>query len=123
MGGSVRAREDAELRDEASKRYLSLPLVERLRAAIALIARASSNEIAGVVTPEDLLIHKMLKLRVDRRRLLQDLADVRSIIQTYEDRLDWVYLRNWLPEHEAVLVESVAKLDDEELMRRILNAP
>src|SRR5262249_12938779 len=32
-----------------------------------------------VVTPEDLLIHKMIKLRSDRRRLLQDLADMRAL--------------------------------------------
>lgn len=42
-----------------------------------------------VVTPEDLLIHKMLKLRTDRRRLLQDLADVRAVVEARGDRLEW----------------------------------
>jgi hypothetical protein len=72
-----------------------------------------------VVTPEDLLIHKLIKLRSDRRRLLQDLADMRALTQAQQSSLDWAYLRRWLPAPEADLLASVSSADDEELARRI----
>jgi hypothetical protein len=83
------------------------------------LARAIPAQIDGVdvrvVTAEDLLIHKMIKLRTDRRRLLQDLADIRSVIEAQADALDRSYLRAWLPPDEAQLLESVGSLDDEAL--------
>jgi predicted nucleotidyltransferase len=91
------------------------------------LARAVSATIDGtdvrVVTAEDLLIHKMIKLRTDRRRLLQDLADIRAVIVARAGELDPAYLKKWLPTDEAELLESVAAVDDEELVRRLLRRP
>lgn len=75
-----------------------------------------------VVSAEDLLIHKLIKLRTDRRRMLQDLADLRAVIQHRYDSLDWSYLQAWLPAHELQLLRSVADTDDEELVRRLLGS-
>ena len=72
-----------------------------------------------VVSAEDLLIHKLIKLRTDRRRLLQDVADLRAVIDA-QPNLDWGYLRAWLPEREAALLSTVASTPDDELMRRLL---
>lgn len=74
----------------------------------------------GVVTPEDLLVHKVVKLRSDRRRLLQDLADIRAILDARGAALDWAYLDRWLPPVEADFLRSVLQLDDETLVRRLL---
>ena len=74
-----------------------------------------------VVTPEDLLVHKMIKLRTDRRRILQDVADLRAVIATQGGALDWDYLRRWLPRSEAALLASVAGSDDEDLVKRLLS--
>lgn len=76
----------ARWRDESLRRHLDRPLGERLRSALSLVlqsktpydreclSRAIPVEFAGVparvVTAEDLLIHKMIKLRHDRRRML-----------------------------------------------------
>ncbi len=85
----------------------------------ALPARIDGTDVR-VVTAEDLLVHKMIKLRTDRRRLLQDLADIRAVIECQMQSLDWVYLHRWLPDAEASLLEAVASSDDETLVRRIL---
>jgi hypothetical protein len=77
---------------------------------------------ARVVTAEDLLIHKMIKLRTDRRRLLQDLADVRAVLQAQAARIDWSYLRNWLPSDESSFLASASSASDEDLVRRLLGA-
>lgn len=83
--------------------------------------RASIGELdLRVVSPEDLLIHKLIKLRTDRRRMLQDLADVRAVIERQADALDWGHLQAWLPPDELELLRSVADADDEELARRLL---
>jgi predicted nucleotidyltransferase len=91
------------------------------------LARAVEVELDGVaarvVTAEDLLIHKMLKLRHDRRRMLQDLADVRAIVDARGDRLDWEYIQRWARPHESVWLEKVAHSTDEELVRRLLGEP
>jgi predicted nucleotidyltransferase len=88
------------------------------------LGRAVPAEIDGVsvrvVTAEDLLIHKLIKLRTDRRRLLQDVADMRAVITEQGDRLDWDYLRRWLPAVEADLLTTVASSTDDELLRRVL---
>jgi hypothetical protein len=78
---------------------------------------------ARVVTAEDLLIHKMIKLRTDRRRLLQDLADVRGVLQAQTAHIDWGYLRKWLPAEESSLLDSVSGASDEELVQRLLLRP
>lgn len=89
------------------------------------LERAVPATIAGVhvrvVTPEDLLIHKMLKLRTDRRRMLQDLADVRSIIEAQGERLDWTHVTRWLDEKGSAFLRSIADATDEELLRRLLH--
>jgi len=90
----------------------------------ACLDRAVAATVDGievrVVTPEDLLIHKMLKLRSDRRRLLQDLADIRAVVDACGDRLEWEHVRRWLPAGEAAFLQAVADTDDEELVRRLL---
>lgn len=72
------------------------------------------------MTAEDLLIHKLIKLRSDRRRLLQDLADIRSVLDARGDAIDWDYLASWLPPEEIDLLRSVSAVDDEALVRRLL---
>jgi hypothetical protein len=88
------------------------------------LARAVNANIEGadarVVTAEDLLIHKMIKLRSDRRRLLQDLADVRAVLQTQASRIDWEYLRKWLPTQESEFLAAASSASDEDLVRRLL---
>jgi predicted nucleotidyltransferase len=85
------------------------------------LRRAIAAEIDGVrvrvVTAEDLLIHKMIKLRRDRRRLLQDLADVRAVVDARGDRLDWEYIRCWARPEESAWLEEVAGCTDEQLVR------
>jgi hypothetical protein len=92
----------------------------------ACLARAVTATVDGaevrVVAAEDLLIHKMIKLRTDRRRLLQDLADVRAVLEAQGQRIDWDHLRRWLPAEEADLLASVAETDDEALLTRLLGA-
>lgn len=88
------------------------------------LARAVATQVDGVdvriVTAEDLLIHKMIKLRSDRRRLLQDLADIRSVVEAQQASLDWAYVKSWIPADEAGLLQSVATMDDDELARAFL---
>ncbi len=90
----------------------------------ACLARAVPTVVDGseirVVSAEDLLIHKLIKLRSDRRRLLQDLADLRAVVECQSDHLDWGYLRRWLPEEDARLLSEVSSTPDDELVRRIL---
>lgn len=88
------------------------------------LARAIATQIDGidvrVVTAEDLLVHKMIKLRSDRRRLFQDLADIRAVVEAQAAALDRRYIREWLPHQEADLLDSVATIDDEALAGRFL---
>ncbi|MGH2726408.1 MAG: nucleotidyltransferase family protein [Actinomycetota bacterium] len=87
------------------------------------LRRAIPVEIGGVtvrvVTAEDLLLHKMIKLRHDRRRLLQDLADIRAVVGACRDQLDWSYIRRWAREEESAWLEGVADSTDEDLVRRL----
>lgn len=89
----------------------------------ACLQRSERFEVEGtpirVVRPEDLLVHKLVKVRTDRRRLLQDLADVRAILHAQAGRLDWTYLDRWLPVAEAALLREAPSLDDEALVRRV----
>jgi len=88
------------------------------------LRRAVSVEASGVrvrvVTPEDLLVHKMRKLRTDRRRILQDVADLRALLTARGDAVDWTYVRRWVDRKEADLLESLRTLDDENVLRRLL---
>ena len=88
------------------------------------LQRAAQVEVLGtkvkVVTPEDLLIHKALKLRTDRRRILQDVADLRSLLAARGASIDWAYLKQWLRPAEADLLTSLLTLDDEAVLRRLL---
>jgi hypothetical protein len=90
----------------------------------ACLGRAIPVDVDGVtvrvVAPEDLLIHKLIKLRTDRRRLLQDLADIRAVIDARAGDLDWSHLDTWLPRGEAQLLRDVASIGDDELVRRML---
>ncbi len=88
------------------------------------LARAVNVALAGaslrVVTAEDLLIHKLIKLRTDRRRILQDLADIRAVVVARGSGLDHAYLASWLSADDAALLAAVENLDDEALVQRIL---
>jgi hypothetical protein len=72
-----------------------------------------------VVTPEDLIIHKLHKLKDDRRKLLQDAADLRLLATTLGPRLDLDYLRKWLEPSDAELASQLATLDEAELVRQL----
>jgi hypothetical protein len=76
-----------------------------------------------VVTAEDLLVHKFIKLRTDRRRMLQDLADMRAVLEARGEHLEWSYLERWLAKDEADFLKAVSVLDDDELVRRIVGRP
>ena len=88
------------------------------------LIRAVTAQIDGtaarVVTAEDLLIHKVIKLRNDRRRMIQDLADVRAIVDARGAELDWEYIRRWAPPGETSWLEMVGLCTDEDLVRRLL---
>jgi hypothetical protein len=94
------------------------PYDRECAARAAEVATPAGN--VRVVKPEDLLIHKFIKLRNDRRRLLQDLADMRAVLQAQHQTLDWDYLRRWLPADEAETLSVLSEADDEQLARRIL---
>jgi hypothetical protein len=83
---------------------------------------AVDDTVIRVVTPEDFLIHKLIKLRTDRRRILQDIADLRTMLSAQRTSLDFAYLDEWLPQADRDLLESIAGLDDEAVVRRILGA-
>ena len=88
------------------------------------LRRAITMQIDGVstrvVTAEDLLIHKMLKLRFDRQRMIQDLADIRAVIDANHTALDWGYIRSWARAEDSEWLEKVSATSDEELVRRLL---
>lgn len=86
--------------------------------------RAVTEDLAGVrlkvVTREDLVIQKLIKLRSDRHRLLQDLSDLRALLLDDSRPLDRTYVDPWLEKDEIELLHAVATLDDEELVKRLL---
>jgi hypothetical protein len=81
---------------------------------------STQSSSVRVVSAEDLLIHKFIKIRTDRRRILQDLADMRALIESRGASVDWEYLRLWLPKSESDLLDALAALDDQALVARIL---
>jgi hypothetical protein len=88
------------------------------------LGRAVEVDLDGerirVVTPEDLIIHKLIKLRADNRRLLQDAADLRALVTARGEQIDYGYLEGWLPSAEADAVRDIPKLADDELVRRLM---
>lgn len=88
------------------------------------LGRAVAATVDGVdlrvVTAEDLVIHKMIKLRTDRRRLLQDLADIRAVIDAQGTSIDRAYLRRWLPDDDDSLLDAISSADDEAIARAVL---
>jgi hypothetical protein len=53
---------------------------------------------------------------------LQDLTDVRAVLQAQAASLDWSYLRKWLPAEESSFLAGVSGASDEDLVRRLLNS-
>lgn len=92
---------------------------DRECAARAVSVETRAGPVA-VVTAEDLLVHKLIKLRTDRRRILQDVADMRALMDAQRANLDWGYLRRWLPGSEGKLLESLSVLDDDAVLQRLL---
>lgn len=90
----------------------------------ACLARAAEVDFDGnrlkVVSPEDLLIHKLIKLESDRRRILQDVADMRALLLSRGATLDRVYLERWLSAPDLDLIEAIGSQDDETLLKRLL---
>lgn len=86
------------------------------------IARAPAVDIGGVVvrvvSPEDLVLHKMKKLRSDRRRILQDVADLRALFKC-KPALDWAFMSARLPAADLDLLQSIRDLSDDELLERL----
>jgi hypothetical protein len=68
-----------------------------------------------VVTPEDLLLHKLIELKSDRRRILQDLADIRALAEAYP-ALDRQYLAQWGGDEVLRLLDGLAALDEKGLL-------
>lgn len=91
---------------------------DRACAARAAAITGMDVSLLRVVLPEDLMIQKMFKLRTDRRRILQDVTDLRALLETRGDGIDWVYVETWLPENEFFWMKSLAALSDEELLSR-----
>jgi hypothetical protein len=87
---------------------------ERLRRAVAVAVLGVPTR---VVTPEDLLIHKLIKLQDDQSKLLQDAADIDAILRTCA--LDQAYFDRWLPEAEARFLAEGRTLDSLELVARL----
>ncbi len=90
----------------------------------ACLARAVQADVGGtavrVVSVEDLLIHKVTKLRSDKRKVLQDASDIRQLVDdSASGELDEFYLRKWLPERDAELLLRVPSLDDVELVTQL----
>jgi hypothetical protein len=66
-----------------------------------------------------LLIHKMKKLRVDRRKVLQDLADVAAIVRVRGSELDRNYVDGWLTVKEREALDAAAHGDQGAMLKRL----
>ncbi len=86
-----------------------------------MLRPASSDDFAKSFLPEDLIIHKLTKLRSDRRRVLQDAADLRALLAARRDQMDWAYLSKWLPAPDAELVREMDSLNDAQLVQRLMS--
>lgn len=89
-----------------------------------VLRRAVEVEVEGirvrVVRAEDLLIHKLVKLATDKRRLLQDAADLRALLSARGAKLDFEYLARWLAPADLELIRSLPTLGDEALTHALL---
>lgn len=87
------------------------------------LQRSAEAELGGarvrVVSAEDLVVHKFVKLRTDRRRALQDLSDLRTLVRD-RPALDRAYIERWLLSDERAILDALATEDDERLLRRLL---
>ena len=71
-----------------------------------------------VVTPEDFVIQKLRKLKSDRRRVLQDAADLRALMERRPD-LDWPYVRDRIDAEDLALLDAFRGLSDEAILDRL----
>jgi hypothetical protein len=53
-----------------------------------------------------------------KRRLIQDLADIRAVVDAGATRIDWEYITCWISPDESTWLKAVARSSDEELVRR-----
>ena len=87
----------------------------------ACLSRARVVELLGievpVVRPEDLVLHKLLKLQDDKRRLPQDAADLSQLLALGD--LDWPYLETWLPKLGVDFLRKEAPLEFGALVARL----
>jgi hypothetical protein len=79
---------------------------------------ALGSATVRIVTAEDLMVHKLRKLRSDRRRVLQDAADLRTIFAQKSD-LDWSYVQSHLGPDDLALLDSIRRLSDDEFLERL----
>jgi hypothetical protein len=85
------------------------------------LARAVETEIAGhrirVVTPEDLIVHKLIKLRDDKSKLLLDASDLRELLGLPSMNLD--YVRQWARPAEYQVVAEAKTLSPSAFVQRL----
>lgn len=85
------------------------------------LARATTGNFLGlnvtVVSPEDLLIHKLIKLRDDKSKILQDASDIQAILAAH--KVDGEYLARWLAPEQASIIESGHELSASELVSKL----
>jgi hypothetical protein len=88
-----------------------------------ILSRATAVAIGGVsvriVTVEDLILHKLRKLRADRRRILRDAADLRILFEQNPD-LDLAWIERHSDEADRTLLTAIRGSTDEELLTRLL---
>ncbi len=87
---------------------------------LACLQRAVTVPMGGinvrVVTPEDLILHKLRKLKDDKRKLLQDAADLKALAEARADALDSAWLSKWLTGDDAEKAARLRTLTDAELV-------
>ncbi|MSP58827.1 MAG: hypothetical protein EXR72_00530 [Myxococcales bacterium] len=64
------------------------------------------------------MVHKLLKLENDRRRVLQDIADLRALFQRHPS-LDWPYIQRRVAPASLPLLRAIREASDEELLERL----
>ena len=69
-----------------------------------------------IVSVEDLLIHKMIKLRSDKRDVAQDASDIRKLVEVHRATIDFQYIKEWAQPAEAGLVGKADSMKQSELV-------